>query len=251
MINMRASDFKPAFALDSEAGDLKSRAAECDQGGVYRRGLKRFFDTLLVLATAPVTLPFILLMALLVARDGGNPFFAQKRLGRNGRVFRIWKLRTMVVDAEARLKAYLEENPEAGEEWARTQKLKHDPRVTRIGQLLRKSSMDELPQLLNVFNGTMSLVGPRPMMVNQRHLYFGRSYYRLRPGITGLWQISERNESEFVARVRYDDEYDRDLSYPSDMRFWCVRLRLSCAAPATEPRVSPPWPAECRAMCAL
>lgn len=181
-------------------------------------GSECFFDTLLVLATAPVTLPFILLMALLVARDGGNPFFAQKRLGRNGRVFRIWKLRTMVVDAEARLKAYLEENPEAGEEWARTQKLKHDPRVTRIGQLLRKSSMDELPQLLNVFNGTMSLVGPRPMMVNQRHLYFGRSYYRLRPGITGLWQISERNELEFVARVRYDDEYDRDLSYPSDMR---------------------------------
>ena len=165
-----------------------------------------------------MTLPLILFLALLVACDGGNPFFAQKRLGRNGRVFRILKLRSMVVDAERRLEAHLDENPEARAQWNSTQKLKQDPRVTLVGRFLRKTSMDELPQLLNVLNGTMSLVGPRPMMVDQRVMYYGQSYYRLRPGITGLWQISARNESEFVARVRYDEEYHRDLSGWLDMK---------------------------------
>jgi len=127
-------------------------------------------------------------------------------------------LRSMVVDAEDRLKVHLDCDPVARHQWDSTQKLKQDPRVTRIGRLLRKTSMDELPQLLNVLNGTMSLVGPRPMMVSQRHLYYGRAYYRLRPGITGLWQISARNESEFVARVRYDDEYHRNLSCWLDLK---------------------------------
>ena len=213
MINMRMTAFKPALVLRDmgQANDSQDR-------GLYRNGAKRVFETLLVLLTAPVTLPVILLMAFLVACDGSNPFFVQKRLGRNGRVFRIWKLRTMVVDAESHLKAHLDQDPEARHQWNSTQKLKRDPRVTRIGRLLRKTSMDELPQLLNVVNGTMSLVGPRPMMVNQRHLYYGRAYYRVRPGITGLWQTSARNESEFVARVRYDEEYHRDLSGWLDLR---------------------------------
>lgn len=209
MINLRATDFKPALPLDAE-GERRP--------GLYRRGFKRLFETLLVLVTAPVTLPLILLIAALVALDGGNPFFSQKRIGRNGRVFRLWKLRTMVVDAEDRLQSCLAADPEARAQWDRTQKLKSDPRVTRIGRLLRKVSLDELPQLLNVLNGTMSLVGPRPMMVGQRHLYFGKAYYRLRPGITGLWQISERNELEFIARVRYDEAYDRNLSGWLDLR---------------------------------
>lgn len=214
-INTRMTDFKPDLVLpdvgfpDSDSGRDR---------GLYRNGAKRAFETLLILLTAPVTVPLILLMALLVACDGGNPFFVQKRLGRNGRVFRIWKLRTMVVDAESHLKAHLDQDPEARHQWDSTQKLKRDPRVTRVGRLLRKTSMDELPQLLNVVNGTMSLVGPRPMMVGQRHLYYGRAYYRLRPGITGLWQISARNESEFVARVRYDEEYHRDLSGWLDLK---------------------------------
>jgi lipopolysaccharide/colanic/teichoic acid biosynthesis glycosyltransferase len=206
-INTRVTDFKPDLVLP----DVGFPEAD-ENRGLYRNGAKRLVETLLVLLTAPVTLPLILLMALLVACDGNNPFFVQKRLGRNGRVFRIWKLRSMVVDAEHRLKAHLDQDPAARDQWASTQKLKQDPRVTRVGRLLRKSSMDELPQLLNVLNGTMSLVGPRPMMVEQRRMYYGRAYYRLRPGITGLWQISARNESEFVARVRYDEEYHRNLS---------------------------------------
>jgi len=212
-INTRMTDFKSDLAL----ADVVFPDAS-DMRGIYRNGAKRAIETLLVLLTSPVTLPLILFLALLVACDGGNPFFAQKRLGRNGRVFRILKLRSMVVDAERRLEAHLDENPEARAQWNSTQKLKQDPRVTLVGRFLRKTSMDELPQLLNVLNGTMSLVGPRPMMVDQRVMYYGQSYYRLRPGITGLWQISARNESEFVARVRYDEEYHRDLSGWLDMK---------------------------------
>ncbi|MBU2958951.1 sugar transferase [Paracoccus sp. C2R09] len=185
--------------------------------GIYRQGVKRGLESFLILAAAPVVLPFILLMALLILMDGANPFFAQKRVGQNGRIFRIWKLRTMVADAEDRLESHLEQNPEARAEWDRTQKLKTDPRVTMVGRILRKTSMDELPQLFNVLNGTMSLVGPRPMMVDQAPLYHGTAYYRLRPGITGLWQISARNEAEFSARVRYDEAYDRSLSCRNDL----------------------------------
>lgn len=212
-INTRMTGFKPDLALPDSGFVVVDK-----DHGLYRKGAKRLAETLLVLLTSPVTLPLILLMALLVACDGGNPFFVQKRLGRNGRVFRIWKLRSMVVDAERHLKAHLDTNPEARDQWDSTQKLKQDPRVTPVGRLLRKTSMDELPQLLNVLNGTMSLVGPRPMMVDQRRMYYGRAYYRLRPGITGLWQISARNESEFVARVRYDEEYHRDLSGWLDLK---------------------------------
>lgn len=185
--------------------------------GLYRSGGKRILETLLIVLTAPVTVPLVLIMALLVALDGHNPFFFQRRVGLNGKTFRIIKLRTMVPDAEAKLQSYLDSDSEAAEQWHRTQKLKCDPRVTRVGKLLRKSSMDELPQLLNVLNGTMSLVGPRPMMLDQQALYHGQSYYRLRPGITGMWQVSARNESEFTARVRYDDLYDRAISLRCDL----------------------------------
>ena len=212
-INTRMTDFKPDIVLP-DVGFPDDNGAR----GFYRKGVKRVIETLLVLLTSPVTLPLILLMALLIACEGGNPFFVQKRLGRNGRVFRIWKLRSMVVDAERHLKTHLENDPAARSQWESTQKLKQDPRVTRVGRLLRKTSMDELPQLLNVLNGTMSLVGPRPMMVDQRRMYYGRAYYRVRPGITGLWQISARNESEFVARVRYDEEYHRNLSIWLDLK---------------------------------
>lgn len=217
-MTIRATDFEPAFPAHDIILQHRSRqVARPGKPGFYRNGAKRTLETLLILAAAPVVLPFVILLAMIVALDGANPFFAQRRVGLNGRVFRIWKLRTMVADAEERLTAYLDENPEARAEWDRTQKLKSDPRITWFGRVLRKSSMDELPQLFNVLNGTMSLVGPRPMMLDQTPLYDGTAYYRLRPGITGLWQISARNESEFVARVRYDEVYDRCLSCRNDL----------------------------------
>lgn len=186
--------------------------------GIYRSVAKRVLDIGLVVLTAPVTIPVIVFLALLVMLGGGNPFYSQLRVGRGGRSFRMWKLRTMVCDADKHLALHLQNNSEARREWDTTQKLKNDPRITRVGWFLRKTSLDELPQLFNVFNGSMSLVGPRPMMIKQQILYDGYAYYKLRPGITGLWQISDRNECNFIDRVRYDNEYDQDLSFITDLK---------------------------------
>jgi lipopolysaccharide/colanic/teichoic acid biosynthesis glycosyltransferase len=128
----------------------------------------------------------------------------------------MWKLRSMVVDADEQLAEYFRHNPSAREEWARHQKLRDDPRVTPYGRFLRRTSLDELPQLWNVLKGDMSLIGPRPMLPHQRALYHGESYYALRPGLSGYWQVSDRHGSEFVARVYYDELYDRDVSLATD-----------------------------------
>ena len=186
--------------------------------GLYRSGLKRLLDILLVVAAAPFIVPIVLMLALIVARDGSNPFYFQDRIGKHGRVYRIWKLRSMVVDADSHLAAHLAASAEARAEWTATQKLKADPRITSFGRFLRKSSLDELPQLFNVLKGDMSLVGPRPMMCEQQALYPGTSYYDLRPGITGYWQISDRNETAFAERAFYDTRYAADLSLTTDLR---------------------------------
>jgi len=185
--------------------------------GVYRNGVKRTLDILLILLSLPVVLPIVALLALMVMRDGHAPFYTQARVGVGGRIFRFWKLRSMVCDADARLAEYLDADPEARAEWDHSQKLKADPRITRFGNFLRKSSLDELPQLWNVLKGDMSLVGPRPMMDGQQVLYPGTAYYALRPGITGPWQVSDRNQSSFAARADFDAAYDETLSFASDL----------------------------------
>jgi lipopolysaccharide/colanic/teichoic acid biosynthesis glycosyltransferase len=187
-------------------------------GGLYRAGVKRALDLLAVAILAiPVTL-VVLALAVVVALDGKSPFFIQKRIGREGRIFKMVKLRSMVADADAKLAGYLAENPNEAREWHEKQKLINDPRITPIGHLIRKTSLDELPQLWNVLIGDMSLVGPRPIMVDQKSLYPSAAYYDLRPGITGPWQVSSRNESSFVERAQFDAAYLRDLSLASDMR---------------------------------
>lgn len=184
---------------------------------LYASGLKRVLDVMLVLLTAPFWLPVVALFALLVATDGHTPFYRQERVGKGGRSFWIWKLRTMVIDADAKLEAHLAANPAARAEWDATQKLKCDPRITTVGRILRKTSLDELPQLFNVLSGDMSLVGPRPMMLCQRDLYDGASYYALRPGLTGLWQVSARNDSRFSDRVKFDNTYAATVSLSTDV----------------------------------
>ena len=184
---------------------------------LYRARLKRAFDVAVVILSAPVVLPLVALLAALVWLDGGRPFYCQTRLGYGGRAFRMWKLRSMVPDAEARLADHLARDPEARAEWDRDQKLACDPRITRLGGVLRKLSLDELPQLWNVLRGEMSLVGPRPMMPCQREIYPGRAYWRLRPGLTGLWQVTARNDSSFAARAEFDRSYDAALSLASDL----------------------------------
>jgi lipopolysaccharide/colanic/teichoic acid biosynthesis glycosyltransferase len=193
---------------------------------LYAGFLKRVFDVTAVLLALPIVLPLVALLALLVAFDGCNPFYSQLRIGRAGRPFRLWKLRTMVCDAEARLAEHLERNPAARREWDHKQKLACDPRITLMGRFLRKSSLDELPQLFNVLSGEMSLVGPRPMMVDQKTLYRGRAYYALRPGITGPWQVSERNATGFADRVQFDTTYYKTLSFANDLRLLAATLRV-------------------------
>ncbi|MCT8971058.1 sugar transferase [Microbaculum sp. A6E488] len=170
-----------------------------------------------MLLTAPISIPIVLSLALLVRRDGGKAFYRQDRLGKNGRTFKLWKLRTMVPDAERFLVEYLEQNPEAAREWHETQKLRRDPRVTRLGEFMRKHSIDELPQLWNVLIGDMSLVGPRPMLPDQEALYPGHAYFLMRPGLTGLWQISARNDGTFASRAAYDDRYEEIKSLRVDL----------------------------------
>ena len=187
--------------------------------GVYRTFLKRVLDITLILAALPFIAPVLLLLSILIyAKDGHSPFFLQERVGKDGKRFRMWKFRTMVPDAESKLEEFLSENPQARAEWDSKQKLSVDPRCTSIGKVLRKSSMDELPQLWNVVKGDMSLVGPRPMLLSQQALYPGHGYYRLRPGMTGSWQVSERNESTFASRASYDDAYDQTMSFTGDVK---------------------------------
>jgi len=183
----------------------------------YRLYFKRFFDVAFVVAAAPVALPLVLFAALLAMLDGGAPFYRQRRVGQNGRIFDMIKIRTMVPDADRVLAAYLAEYPDAHPEWEKHQKLRNDPRITRVGCFLRKASLDELPQLWNVLVGDMSVVGPRPMMVDQKPLYSGTAYFAMRPGVTGAWQVSDRNESTFAERVGFDDAYYRDISLKTDL----------------------------------
>jgi len=183
----------------------------------YARYLKRPLDVAAVLLAAPIVLPVVVILALVILWRGDRPFYTQLRVGRSGRSFRLWKLRTMVEDAETRLAEYLAADPRARAEWDLTQKLKNDPRITPTGRFLRKTSLDELPQLWNVLRGDMSLVGPRPMMLEQAQLYPGADYYHLRPGVTGLWQISDRNDSSFAARAGFDACYAAKLSLAGDL----------------------------------
>ncbi|KKL05332.1 hypothetical protein LCGC14_2607090, partial [marine sediment metagenome] len=188
------------------------------KGGLYIRVGKTLTDKIFAVLFGPLALPFVILACGLVALDGHSPLYSQKRIGRGGKIFNMWKIRTMVVDADRKLAMHLEADPAAREEWDRYQKLRNDPRITRTGRILRKTSLDELPQFWNVFLGDMSIVGPRPMMVGQERLYPGHSYYMVKPGLTGPWQISDRNLSSFADRARFDDAYLGQLSLGSDIR---------------------------------
>ena len=187
---------------------------------LYESFGKRLFDVMFFLLIAPAVIPVILILAVLVKMDGGSAFYAQRRIGRDGRMFQFYKLRSMRVNADQLLVQLCKENPEIAKEWSTYQKLRHDPRITKIGRFIRKTSLDELPQVLNVLKGDMSFVGPRPFMPSQQMLYEkakGRAYFEMRPGLTGMWQVSARGETSFVARVKFDDLYHRKQSFMTDV----------------------------------
>lgn len=182
---------------------------------------KRALDILGAAIGLLLLAPIMLIVAILVyVGDPGPVLFRQKRIGLNGRLFDCYKFRTMAIDAEARLDTLLQKDPVARMEWDRDHKLKNDPRVTGIGRFLRKSSLDELPQLWNVFCGDMSLVGPRPIVEKEADRY-GRylaHYCAVRPGVTGLWQISGRNDVDYRRRVAYDVLYVRTAKIADNLR---------------------------------
>ncbi|CUX82895.1 Sugar transferase involved in LPS biosynthesis (colanic, teichoic acid) [Roseibaca calidilacus] len=195
--------------------------------GFYARYGKRALDLAIVLPSLPIIIPIVLLCALANLASRNPVFYTQLRLGQHGRVFRIWKLSTMRPNAEKMLQDLLANDPALAREWETTQKLKDDPRVTRLGDFLRRTSLDEIPQLFNVLKGDMSLLGPRPMMLNQIELYGPTLdiYLSMKPGISGKWQVSERNNVHFRRRAQIDAEYASELSLASDLKLVWETIR--------------------------
>lgn len=204
--NIDLIDYPPTDGFVLRIGDSLDRP--------LARRAKRAFDITASAAGLAVLAPAMLLIAWLIRRDGGPAMFVQPRVGLDGKTFGCLKFRSMCVDAETRLRDVLEADPALAGEWARFQKLENDPRITSTGKWLRKLSLDELPQLINVLKGEMSLIGPRPMTLDQQDEYGASlsAYIRMRPGITGLWQVNGRNATSFAERARLDDWYARNWS---------------------------------------
>jgi lipopolysaccharide/colanic/teichoic acid biosynthesis glycosyltransferase len=185
------------------------------------RVLKRAVDILIVLASAPLLLLLVGLVAATVRLSSPGPiFFSHRRIRRHGAFFSMWKFRTMCVNSSEVLESYLSANPGARAEWRKTHKLKSDPRVNRVGLFLRRTSLDELPQLWNVLTGSMSLVGPRPIVAAEVEKYGDHfaDYCMVKPGITGLWQVSGRSALSYAERVQLDHKYAHHWSFFGDLK---------------------------------
>lgn len=176
---------------------------------------KRAFDIALILCSLPLTLPVCLLTALFVKLTSPGPvLYGHKRVGLNGKEFKCWKFRSMYIDADKQLKKILKENPEMKKQWDRDRKLENDPRVTPFGKFIRKTSLDELPQLINIFVGQMSFIGPRPVMQDELKRYGKKADYILSvlPGLSGMWQTSGRSDTAYEDRVTLDAYYIQNWS---------------------------------------
>lgn len=196
-------------------------------GGILKRG----FDVTAALMGLILISPlFLMLMLLVKLSDRGPIFYGHRRIGHNGKTFGCLKFRTMVVDGDRVLQAYLHANPRAMDEWRATRKLQNDPRVTLVGAVLRKLSLDELPQLINIIRGEMSVVGPRPVVEDELERYETSAIYYLqsRPGLTGLWQVSGRNDVSYESRVAFDTHYVKNWSLSSDMMIIAKTIPAVC-----------------------
>lgn len=183
------------------------------------RLIKRSFDIIVASLIAILFSPLLVLLALWVKQDGGNAIYGHTRIGRDGKAFSCLKFRSMVPNSQEVLTELLATNEQAREEWEKDFKLRNDPRITRIGHILRKSSLDELPQLWNVLVGEMSLVGPRPVPLEELERYgTNKDYYLMaKPGMTGLWQVSGRNNVDYDTRVYFDAWYVKNWSLWNDI----------------------------------
>ncbi len=232
VLNEYSQHFHHVLVLPDVAGMSSLWVSAKDLGGMLGleieqrlsqtvpRLLKRTFDLLVASSLALLVLVPFLLLTLAVALSSPGPiFYGQRRIGRGHQLFTAWKFRSMVTDADAVLEQHLERDPALRAEWERDRKLKRDPRVTAIGRIMRKTSLDELPQLWNVLRGQMSLVGPRPIVMAEVDRYGRRyqHYRRVTPGITGLWQISGRNNTTYERRTEIDEYYVRNWSVAMDL----------------------------------
>lgn len=208
--------------------DQRSDAPARTEASFYHRRGKRALDIVLGLPLTLIAAPIVLLLAgLIVLTHGWPPFYGALRAGKDGREFRMWKLRTMVRDADDRLRLWREEHHELAAEYSENFKLRADPRITRLGRFLRRSSLDELPQLWNVIRGEMSLVGPRPYYLSELECFphMLPDISSVRPGLTGPWQVGGRNELTPANRMLLDRHYARTCSLKSDA-VYLVRTSL-------------------------
>jgi Undecaprenyl-phosphate galactose phosphotransferase WbaP len=200
-----------------------SSASESQPWGefLYRDFFKRIFDLVLCILFLPLTLPVLLILMVLIKLDSRGPtIFKSERIGKDGKKFQIYKLRTMCLNANERLKELLKENEDLRTEWVMDHKLKNDPRITRVGKVIRALSLDELPQVFNVLKGEMSFVGPRPIVEDEVPKYGKQfnDYKNVRPGITGLWQTNGRNDISYDERVKMDKEYVNYNHFTMDLK---------------------------------
>jgi len=190
---------------------------------------KRILDIVVAVLLLLPAIPFAVMIALAIVLDSPGPvFFAHTRIGKGNRTFRLWKFRTMVRDADQVLDKYLRERPDLRAEWLKTHKLKEDPRVTRVGRLLRRSSLDELPQLISVLRGEMSMVGPRPIVAEEIPKYGSvfELYLQVLPGLTGLWQASGRTDTSYGSRTALDLKYLRERTLWLDIKVLLKTIRV-------------------------
>ncbi|MBB3265570.1 Undecaprenyl-phosphate galactose phosphotransferase WbaP [Azospirillum sp. OGB3] len=218
-IQLGAAPLEPAtLAGTASAAELVARLPATEP--LHRNRVKRAFDIVGAVGLILFFGPLMLIVGLLITLDGGPAVFGHRRIGTEGRDFTCWKFRSMVVNAPEVFEKLIESDPEARAEWEATRKLRNDPRITWIGRFLRRTSLDELPQLFNVLTGDMSLVGPRPIVqeeVARYHVCFP-FYMRCRPGLTGLWQVSGRNDVDYGRRVQLDTAYLLGWSLWGDIR---------------------------------
>jgi Undecaprenyl-phosphate galactose phosphotransferase WbaP len=241
IVERYASRFHHVFIIPDLSGISSLSVDARDLGGVLGvkvshrllhrapQAAKRTLDLLAAVLGGLLLLPvFALLAALIRLTSAGPVFYAHDRIGRDGRRFRAWKFRTMVRDADDVLRRHLRMNPELRAEWIRDQKLRDDPRVTTVGKLLRRTSMDELPQIWNVILGDMSFVGPRPIVQAEVERYGLRYslYKKVRPGLTGLWQVSGRNNTTYDERVAFDEYYVRNWSVWLDLHILAETVKV-------------------------
>lgn len=226
----------PGLPLESvDTGRLDNRLTLVVRMNLRQRHkqlIKRAFDLVTAGVGVILTAPLLLILVALIRLDSaGSVLYSQSRVGRGGRAFRIWKFRSMVPNADSQLEEYLTEHPHLRQEWEANQKLEADPRVTRVGRFLRRTSLDELPQLINVFRGEMSLVGPRPI-VNDEVSRYGNTidlYSLVRPGMTGYWQVSGRSDLGYDKRVAMDAFYIRNWSIWFDIVILASTVRVVLA----------------------